>query len=39
MQGITEGAGLVQDLEGEGFRMAFQRGSVCDPVAGKSSAK
>lgn len=39
MQGITEGSGLVQDLKGEDFRMAFQRGSVCDPVAGKSSAK
>lgn len=37
VQGIAEGAGLVQALKG--FRMAFQCGSLCDPVVGKSSAK
>lgn len=39
VQGIVEGSGLVQPLKGEGFRMAFQHGSVCDPAAGGSSAK
>lgn len=29
VQGIAEGAGLVQALKRGGFRMAFQCGSVC----------
>lgn len=29
VQGIAEGAGLVQALEGGGFRMSFQCGSGC----------